>query len=70
MINETKRFLEKEGVSLDALQQHYQQKVKRSNTTILVKNLPFDTDIAELTELFSKHGSLARVCVSSWEPQP
>jgi multiple RNA-binding domain-containing protein 1 len=35
--------------------------VKRSATVILVKNLPFACELGALRDLFSRHGSLARV---------
>lgn len=34
---------------------------KRSNTIILVKNLPAETKPNEIGEMFSKHGELGRV---------
>lgn len=37
--------------------------VKRSNTVILIKNIPYETTSTELTQRFEKHGPLARVLV-------
>ena len=57
LIHETKSYLESEGVVLDTFVSH----AERSNTIILVKNLPWDTDTAEIRRLFEKFGSLGRV---------
>ncbi|ORX86199.1 RNA-binding domain-containing protein [Anaeromyces robustus] len=58
IINETKKYLEEEGVSLNAFEQGQK---KRSNTVILVKNIPANTEESELYNLWSKFGSLGRV---------
>ena len=58
LVAEAREFLEKNGVKLDVFDQ---QRPKRSKTIILVKNLPFDTTSAELTDLFSRHGSISRL---------
>lgn len=34
---------------------------QRSDTTILVKNIPYGTTISELTEMFSPHGEITRL---------
>uniref|UniRef100_A0A023FBD9 Putative rna-binding protein rrm superfamily n=2 Tax=Triatoma infestans TaxID=30076 RepID=A0A023FBD9_TRIIF len=58
LVAETKKFLEENGVKLDA----FNQKVKkRSKTVILVKNLPPNTTIPEIRELFAKYGEVGRV---------
>ncbi|KAJ3326012.1 hypothetical protein HDV06_002397 [Boothiomyces sp. JEL0866] len=57
IINETKEYLREEGVSLDA----FTSKKQRSNTIILVKNIPSSTEEEELRELFGKFGTLGRV---------
>lgn len=49
-----------EGVSLDAFEQGQK---KRSNTVILVKNIPANTEESELYNLWSKFGSLGRVSI-------
>lgn len=38
-----------------------QPSVKRSKTVILVKNLPNETKVEEIRDLFAKFGVLARV---------
>lgn len=58
LIQETKDYLESQGVCLDAFQGKPKE---RSDHIILVKNLPFDTDSKEIRRLFAKHGNLGRV---------
>lgn len=57
IIQETKSYLEAEGVVLNA----FEAGSERSKTIILVKNLPFDTEISDLRKLFERHGSIGRV---------
>ncbi|EGC30286.1 hypothetical protein DICPUDRAFT_41662 [Dictyostelium purpureum] len=61
VINETKKFLEEQGVIITDIGN---KGSKRSNTTLLVKNIPFKTDEEELELLFSKFGELARVVLA------
>ncbi|NWZ67189.1 RBM19 protein, partial [Acrocephalus arundinaceus] len=58
LVQEIRRFLVENGVSLDSFSQAAGQ---RSKTVMLVKNLPAGTSALELEELFGKHGSLGRV---------
>ncbi|PWN52563.1 RNA-binding domain-containing protein [Violaceomyces palustris] len=58
VIQETKEFLEKEGINVDAF-----NRKDRSDTTLLVKNIPYGTSVEEMTELFSKHGEVGRVLI-------
>lgn len=58
LAQDTRNFLEENGVCLDAFNQAPK---KRSNTIILVKNLPAETKPNEIGEMFSKHGELGRV---------
>ncbi|KAJ2705239.1 Multiple RNA-binding domain-containing protein 1 [Coemansia sp. IMI 203386] len=58
IINDTKQFFEDQGVILDSFSGR-----ERSDTVILVKNIPFSVDEDELRALFGKHGSLGRVLV-------
>lgn len=58
IVNETRKYLEKEGVMLDAFSG---VTTKRSKTVILVKNLPADTTSKELNALFSPHGLINRI---------
>ncbi|NXI64541.1 RBM19 protein, partial [Anseranas semipalmata] len=58
LVQEIRRFLIENGVSLDSFSQAAGE---RSKTVILVKNLPASTSTAELEAIFGKHGSLGRV---------
>lgn len=58
LVQDTKNFLEENGVYLDAFNQ---PSSKRSSTVILVKNLPASTPAKEIRELFAKHGELGRI---------
>ena len=58
IVAETKDFLEKNGVVLDALQQ---TNAERSDTVIIVKNIPFDTTPDELLKIFSSFGTVSKV---------
>ena len=59
IINETKQYLEEQGIALDAFE--FNMKKERSTTIILVKNIPFTTSALELRDLFSPHGTLGRI---------
>ncbi|KAH9943660.1 hypothetical protein B0H21DRAFT_810303 [Amylocystis lapponica] len=61
IINETKSFLESHGVILSALSPTAHP--KRSDTTILVKNIPYGTSADTLRGMFSTYGELRRVLV-------
>lgn len=64
VIAETKKFLSRSGVNVAALEEHASkrnEKFKRSNYVILVKNLPFNSTDEELATLFQKHGSLDKI---------
>ncbi|KAK2509982.1 hypothetical protein MC885_004954 [Smutsia gigantea] len=58
LVQEVRRFLIDNGVSLDSFSQ---AAAERSKTVILVKNLPVGTLVAELQETFGRFGSLGRV---------
>uniref|UniRef100_A0A2K5J7Z3 Probable RNA-binding protein 19 n=2 Tax=Colobus angolensis palliatus TaxID=336983 RepID=A0A2K5J7Z3_COLAP len=58
LVQEVRRFLIDNGVSLDSFSQ---AAAERSKTVILVKNLPAGTLAAELQETFGHFGSLGRV---------
>ncbi|KAG6889270.1 hypothetical protein C0992_005794 [Termitomyces sp. T32_za158] len=73
IIAETKAFLESHGVDLSAFappppsstssSQAPSRPRGRSDTTILVKNIPYGTTAAQIRELFEPHGALKRVLV-------
>ncbi|XP_024900250.1 probable RNA-binding protein 19 isoform X1 [Pteropus alecto] len=58
LVQEVRRFLIDNGVSLDSFSQ---AAAERSKTVMLVKNLPAGTLAAELQEIFGQFGSLGRV---------
>ncbi|KAF6749962.1 rRNA primary transcript binding protein [Ephemerocybe angulata] len=58
IITETKAYLESNGVVLSSFTTK-----ARSDTVILVKNIPYGTMEAQIRELFEPHGDLARVLV-------
>ncbi|WVF70675.1 hypothetical protein IAT40_005468 [Kwoniella sp. CBS 6097] len=57
VIEDTKKYFEEAGIELDSLK----PRVPRSQTTILVKNIPYGTTVQALTDLFAPHGTLSRV---------
>lgn len=59
VINETKSYLEEEGISLDSFEQN--MKKDRSNTVLLAKNIPASTVEEELADIFGKFGTLGRI---------
>jgi multiple RNA-binding domain-containing protein 1 len=65
VIDQTKAFLKAQGVDLDAVQKALGGKKlrasQRSDTTILVKNLPHTTAQAALRGLFGRYGPLLRL---------
>jgi multiple RNA-binding domain-containing protein 1 len=60
VIQETKTYLESHGVILSSFSNN---RIVRSDTTILVKNIPYGTIPAQIRELFEAHGELRRVLV-------
>ncbi|KAF8630103.1 hypothetical protein AX17_005499 [Amanita inopinata Kibby_2008] len=58
IIQETKSYLESQGVLLSSFSSR-----ARSDTTILVKNIPYGTTMEQIRELFEPHGELNRVLV-------
>lgn len=62
VIQETKEFLEKEGVNVAAFEGG-PGKSGRSDTTILVKNIPYGTAPETIREMFERHGEVDRVLI-------
>ncbi|KAG0699594.1 hypothetical protein DFH29DRAFT_935916 [Suillus ampliporus] len=58
VIQETKSYLESQGVILSTFSSR-----ARSDTTILVKNIPYGTTAEQIREMFEIHGELSRVIV-------
>jgi multiple RNA-binding domain-containing protein 1 len=62
LIAETKKFLEDQGVYLDAFDSTSSQwTTDRSSTVMMVKNIPFDSEEGELRKLFGANGPLRKV---------
>ncbi|KAI9335296.1 hypothetical protein BDR26DRAFT_912132 [Obelidium mucronatum] len=59
IVNETKAYLEEEGIDLNAFTRHK----SRSSTILLAKNIPAHTSVEEIEVLFGKFGSLGRIVV-------
>ena len=51
-------------IDFEALDRNPRASCKRSDTVILIKNIPATAKEAELKELFERHGSLVRFLVS------
>ena len=62
VIQETKTYLESHGVILSTFSSS-SSRITRSETTILVKNIPYGTTSDQIRELFEVHGELVRVLV-------
>ncbi|ETW05940.1 hypothetical protein H310_03574 [Aphanomyces invadans] len=62
LLQENQAFFEQEGVDVKVMEGAAAKKsnAERSNTVLLVKNLPFSTDETALAQLFRTHGELAR----------
>ncbi|KAK9877154.1 hypothetical protein WA026_016897 [Henosepilachna vigintioctopunctata] len=58
IVAQTKKYLEQEGVILDAFST---PNSKRSKTTILVKNLPSKTNVKEIRSIFEIYGIIGRI---------
>ena len=64
VINETKSYLESHGVLLDSFSTLTGSgRVRRSDTVILVKNIPYGTTAETIREMFEVHGELSRVLI-------
>ncbi|KAG8043415.1 hypothetical protein GUJ93_ZPchr0458g22542 [Zizania palustris] len=64
VIAETKKYLSRSGINVAALEElasKRNEKFKRSNHVILVKNLPFSSSEEDLATMFHKHGSLDKI---------
>lgn len=60
IIQETKEFFAQEGINVDAFSG---KKGERSDTTILVKNIPYGTSVEEIQKLFEEHGEVDKVLI-------
>ncbi|KAJ1542249.1 Multiple RNA-binding domain-containing protein 1 [Nowakowskiella sp. JEL0078] len=57
VVNETKKYLEEAGVQLNS----FEKQKSRSQTTLLVKNIPNSTTESEIASLFKPFGTLGRI---------
>ena len=62
ILDDTKDFLSKQGVDLDTLNQKPSE-TERSSKIMLVKNIPADTKIPKLRQLFEVYGQLSKFLV-------
>ena len=64
IINETKAYLESHGVLLDSFSTLAGSgRVRRSDTVLLVKNIPYGTSTEIIREIFEVHGELSRILI-------
>ena len=64
IINQTKDWMKDNGIDLEMLDRVPRSKCKRSETTLLVKNIPYSTKEKEITDIFGRYGELKRVLIS------
>ncbi len=57
VINETKKWLESEGINLEFLNQD-RKTTPRDESVLLIKNLPSNSSTKGLRELFEHYGSV------------
>ncbi|KAJ1020037.1 hypothetical protein NDA16_004317 [Ustilago loliicola] len=62
IIQETKEFFAQEGINVEAFNASG-KKVERSNTTMLVKNIPYGTSVEEVEKLFAEFGEVDKVLI-------
>lgn len=53
--------LMKEGVAIDVFREKKSKAVARSDTVLLIKNIPYSTEAHELLQLFNRFGDILRV---------
>ncbi|PWZ01528.1 RNA-binding domain-containing protein [Testicularia cyperi] len=74
IIQETKEFFQQEGINVDAFESGNgdggdgsnrtpRARAQRSDTTILVKNIPYGTTVEEVQKLFEEHGEVDKVLI-------
>ncbi|ETS60854.1 hypothetical protein PaG_04771 [Moesziomyces aphidis] len=61
IIQETREFFSQEGINVDAFGTG--AKAGRSDTTMLVKNIPYGTSVDEVQKLFEEHGEVDKVLI-------
>ena len=64
IINQTKEWLKNNGFDIDFLQKQARNQIKRSKTTLLIKNIPYSSKEKEIREIFSRYGEVNRLLIS------
>ena len=58
IVNQTKEWLQQNGIDLYKLEKTSRKDCKRSDTTLLVKNIPYSTKEKDLNDIFERYGSI------------
>lgn len=64
IISQTKEWLQQNGIDLYKLESTPRHSCKRSDTTLLVKNIPYSTKEKDLNEIFARYGEIKRLLIS------
>ena len=64
IVNQTKEWLQQNGIDLYKLEKTSRKDCKRSDTTLLVKNIPYSTKEKDLNDIFERYGSIQRLLIS------
>lgn len=64
IINQTKDWLKNNGIDLYKLEKTPRADCKRSDTILLVKNIPYSTKEKDLRDIFERYGSITRLLIS------
>jgi len=64
IVNQTKEWMKDNGIDIDMLEKQPRSSCQRSKTVLLVKNIPYSTKEKDLTEIFSRYGSLVKSLIS------
>ncbi|KAG8965701.1 Multiple RNA-binding domain-containing protein 1 [Tulasnella sp. 408] len=63
VIQETKKYLEENGICIEGFQVKGHSQPRRSNTVILAKNIPYGTSTSDLQNLFGVHGEVKKLLI-------
>ncbi|KAG8900514.1 Multiple RNA-binding domain-containing protein 1 [Tulasnella sp. 408] len=63
VIQETKKYLEENGICIEGFQAKGHSQPRRSNTVILAKNIPYGTSTSDLQNLFGVHGEVKKLLI-------
>ena len=64
IVNQTKDWMKEQGINIEVFNSEARSKCRRSETTLLVKNIPYSTKEKEIREIFGRYGELTRVLIS------